>query len=199
MDVHVIWQCGMGPVRMSADGAQTWQAVSDYGNCRLMSFWDANMGWIATAHQLGATTDGGITWDEVALPEGVQEIAAISLRTPTDGYLLDITGVLHITQDGGQSWTSHTLGQSSEISSLPSASAVVHFFDADRGLVVMHLAGGLSSKIVMLRTTDGGQTWQQEDVIPASPLIALYLSRDGSTLTITDKIESLVTVLRYVE
>jgi hypothetical protein len=74
----------------------------------------------------------------------------------------------------------------------------VRFVDADRGLVVMHLAGGLSSRVVALRTADGGRTWEQEDVT-TSLLVALYLSHDGSVLTITDHAETKVIVLRYTE
>lgn len=48
------------------------------------------------------TTDGGATWEALALPEGVSRVAAISLRTPADGYLVDMEGVLYITQNGGK-------------------------------------------------------------------------------------------------
>ena len=199
---QVAWQCGAGPVGVSTDGARTWQAVTDYGNCQQLSFLDAQSGWIATLYQLGATTDGGQTWEEVPLPEGAEKIAAISLRTPTDGYLLDTSGVLHVTQDGGQHWVSHPLGLDLASRRMPereTASAAVRFSDARRGLVVVHLIGGLSSQVVTLRTTDGGQTWERAGTMPISLLAALYLSHDGSILTIADQIESQVVVLRYQE
>jgi len=202
VDVQVVWQCSLGPVGVSTDGARTWQAVADYGNCRQLSFLDAQTGWIATSAQLGATTDGGQTWEAVTLPAGVERIAAIFLRTPSDGYLMDNTGVLHVTRDGGRSWSSHTLGLDLESAIIPdreTASAAVRFSDAGRGLVVVHLAGGLSSQVVTLRTTDGGRTWEQEDSMPVSQLISLYLSRDGSTLTIADQMESRAIVLRTHE
>jgi photosystem II stability/assembly factor-like uncharacterized protein len=176
--------------------------VTDYGNCRQLSFLDTQTGWIATADQLGVTTDGGQTWQEVPLPAGVERIAAISLRTPSDGYLLDNAGILYVTQDGGQSWSSHTLGLDLEGAIIPSretASVAVRFSDAERGLVVVHLAGGISSRLVTLHTTDGGRTWEQEGSMPVSLLVALYLSHDGSTLTITDQAESQVIVLRHHE
>ena len=202
VDSQVVWQCSLGPVGVSTDGGQTWQAVTDYGNCRQLSFLDAQAGWIAAPSQLGATTDGGQTWAEVSLPEGVENIAAVSLRTPADGYLLDNTGTLHVTQDGGQSWSSHSLGLDLEGRPIPNretASAAVRFFDAEHGLVVVHLAGGLSSEIVALRTADGGLTWEKEEVMSSSLLIALYLSHDGSVLTIADQVEEQVIVLRYTE
>jgi photosystem II stability/assembly factor-like uncharacterized protein len=202
VDRQVIWQCSLGPVGLSTDGGQTWQAVTDYGNCRQLSFLDAQTGWIATPSQLGMTADGGQTWVEVPLPEGVENITAVSLRTPTDGYLLDSTGILHVTQDGGQSWSSHTLILDLEGRPIPdreTASAAVRFFDADHGLIVMHLASGLSSRVMALRTYDGGRTWEEEEVGPASLLVALYLSHDGSVLTIADHVEQQVIVLRCTE
>jgi len=45
---------------------------------------------------------------ETPLPAGAGGIAAIALRTASDGYLLDSAGVLHVTGDGGQTWFSQT-------------------------------------------------------------------------------------------
>jgi photosystem II stability/assembly factor-like uncharacterized protein len=202
VDSQVVWQCALGPAGVSTDGGQTWQAVTDYGNCRQMSFLDAQTGWIATRDQIGMTVDGGQTWSGVPLPEDVENVLAASLRTPVDGYLVDHTGVLHVTQDGGQSWFAHSLGLDLEGILIPdrdTASAAVRFTNADHGLVVIHLTGGLSSRVVALRTADGGQTWTQEEVIEAPLLVALYLSHDGSVLTVTDHTESHVIVLRYTE
>jgi photosystem II stability/assembly factor-like uncharacterized protein len=202
VDTQVVWQCALGPAGVSTDGGQTWQAVTEYGNCRQMSFLDAQTGWIATRDQIGMTADGGQTWADVTLPEGVENILAVSLRTPTDGYLVDSTGVLHITQDGGQSWSSHPTGLDLEGIMIPdrdTSSAAVRFTDAEHGLIVVHLTGGLSSHVVALRTADGGQTWEQEEVMDVPLLVALYLSHDGSVLTVTDHTESRVIVLRYTE
>jgi photosystem II stability/assembly factor-like uncharacterized protein len=202
VDSQIIWQCSLGPVGVSIDGGQTWQSVTDYGNCRQISFLDGQTGWVATRKAVGVTTDGGQTWGDVNLPDGVEVVLAASLRTPTDGYLLDKTGTLHITQDGGQTWSAHPLGLDLEGSQIPdrdTASTGVSFSDADHGVVVMHLAGDLGSHVVALRTADGGQTWEQEEVMEVPLLIALYLSPDGSVLTITDQTEKQVIVLRYTE
>jgi hypothetical protein len=202
VDAQVVWQCSLGPVRLSTDGGQTWQAVTDYGNyCRQLSFLDAETGWLATSNQLGMTTDGGQTWEAIPLPEGIQDIAAASLRTATDGYLLDIAGVLYITSDGGQSWSAHSLGLDLEDSTFPNhdtASAAIRFLDADHGVIALSLANGGDSRVIVLRTADG-QTWRQENVMKAALLVSLYLSRDASTLTVANKMESQITVLRYFE
>ena len=48
-------------------------------------------------------------------------------------------------------------------------------------------------------STDGGLTWEQEEVMSSSLFIALYLSHDGSVLTIADHVEKQVIVVRYTE
>jgi photosystem II stability/assembly factor-like uncharacterized protein len=202
VDSQVAWQCSLGPVRVSTDGAQTWQAVTDYSNyCRQLSFLDAETGWLAASNQLGITTNGGQTWEAIPLPEGVQDIAAISLRTVTEGYLLDINGVFYTTPDGGQSWSSHSLDLgNSTLLNHETASAAIRFSDADHGVMALNLASEGESKIIVLRTVDGGQTWAPENVMTTAPLlVSLYLSRDGSTLTVADKMKYQITVLRYLE
>jgi len=198
---QVIWECGLGPVRVSTDGALTWQAAADFGNyCRQLSFLDATTGWIASNNQLGKTSDGGATWVPVALPEQAKDIAAIHLRTPIDGYLLDVAGILYSTHDGGASWTASPVPMGLGTDTLPSAEtsiAAVRFTDSDHGLVVVHRMDGSSSKVLAFRTADAGKTWTQEEVLDVPMLITLYLSPDGSVLTVADKNESNVTVLRY--
>jgi photosystem II stability/assembly factor-like uncharacterized protein len=199
---EVVWQCSLGPVGVSADGGQTWRAVTSFGNyCRQLSFVDAKTGWLAGHHQLAATTDGGVNWHELTMPANAQDIAAVFLRAPGQGYLLDITGILYTTPDGGQSWSAQPLGLNLGDSRLPNhdtAAAAIRFFDPERGLVVVHLMSDQHSRVIALRTADGGQTWRQENVLLDVPLlVSLYLSPDGSTLTIADKMESQITVLRY--
>jgi photosystem II stability/assembly factor-like uncharacterized protein len=214
VDAQTVWVCGRmvgtsfstpGGIRMSADGGQTWNEQTAYqttpGFCPL-SFLDAQMGWTVTGGKLIATTDGA-TWEEVTLPDGLTKIAAISLRAPGEGYVLDDAGNLYATQDGGESLSSQTLGLEERygemklMSSDERAAAAMRFLDANHGIVVLSLAGGGESKIVALRTTDGGQTWEEE-TIPAE-IGAPYLTRDGRLLTVSSFLNiGEITVLRYV-
>jgi photosystem II stability/assembly factor-like uncharacterized protein len=140
------------------------------------------------------TTDGGASWEELVLPEGVSEVVALSLRTPTDGYLLDADGVLHITQDGGQTWSSHSLGfDDPTIYPLETPAATVRFFDAENGLVVLGLFG--ESEMRALRTADGGQTWEEES-LPVG-VGKPYLSRDGTFLSVYAFSKKGLTLLKY--
>ena len=203
VDTQVAWECGLGPVRVSTDGAQTWQPAADYGNyCRQLSFLDAQNGWVASAKTLAATTDGGKTWQPISLPQKDMDIAAMSLHAAQTGYVLGTDGVVYATQDGGASWLAHPLpleSGGSKLSAPETASAAVRFTDTDHGLVVIHLTADDKSQLLILRTSDSGQSWQPELSMNAPLLISVYLSHDGSTLTVTDKLNSQITVLQYTD
>ena len=190
VDVQTIWQCGMKNVSVSADGGKTWKAIAEKagGMGCILSFANAKTGLFGFGAKFQMTTDGGTTWNELALPQDVSKVAAISLRTPKDGYLVDKGGVLYITQDGGKTWSSKSLGLDAPsimgfvsggfVNEIPQAA--VHFFDANHGLVVLGLSGKTS--MIALRTADGGKTWKEESV-PAG-LGAPYISHDGKFLTV---------------
>jgi photosystem II stability/assembly factor-like uncharacterized protein len=202
VDRQTAWNCGNGGhVRVSTDGGKTWQAVANFGSsepdqCRFLSFLDAQTGWAASPQLLGATTDGGTTWKTLALPKGLLNIEAISLRTATEGYLLDTTGTVFVTTDGGLTWTTRSLGLAgNEKLSIASApTAAMRFTDALHGMVVFDLMDGVFS----VRTADGGKTWNREPVGITYQSPTLYLGHDGLTLTMIDKLSDL-TVLRYQE
>lgn len=191
MDVQTVWQCSRNGVAVSHDGGETWEQQDvppdSIGlGCRFISFLDGQVGWVAASGALVATADGGLTWTEVEIPEGI-EIRAISLRTPSDGYILDNTLTLHVTGDGGESWTSLPIEieipEALAQMDYEVASDVVRFFDDDHGVIVLGLVGGGESRLLSIRTDDGGRTWEQEDV-PAV-IGALTLTHDARFLTVT--------------
>jgi len=205
VDERVAWNCGNGgEVFVTTDGAQTWQAVTDYGpdaprHCRFLSFLDARAGWAATPDQLAATSDGGITWTDLVLPEGIQEIAAIALRTASDGYLLDTQGTLFVTEDGGRTWSSHSLRlkEGEEVRTSFAPRAALRFRDADHALAVLSLfQGNVEGGVWSFHTRDGGRTWMRQ-AVPAR-FGAPFLAHDGLTLTAYDSVSREAIVLRYV-
>jgi photosystem II stability/assembly factor-like uncharacterized protein len=208
---QTVWACGrmvgqsfttLGGVRLSTDGGQTWEGQTTFqsrpGRCPL-SFLDTQTGWVANGYKLSATADGGETWEEIT-PD-VSDVAAIALRTPSEGYVLDFDGNLYATTDGGKSWSFQSLGleKYGELKIMESQDfvmAAIRFADADNGVVVLSLVGGGENKVVALRTADGGQTWVEE-IVPAETG-PLYLSHDGSLLTIYSLLKPEVILLRYV-
>ena len=200
---RVIWLVGVGGrVWTSTDAGQNWRAVARLpygGHVEFISFLDERTGWAASAEsrQLWATGDGGRTWKEIALPQQAGGLAAIVLRTTLAGYLLDNRGVLFSTQDGGQTWSSQALGVDHESLSIPvlTPCAAVRFSDEHCGTVILGLAGDGKSEVWAMRTTDGGQSWNHENV--PVPIGQFYLTHDGTLLTVADLTDSgKITVLR---
>ncbi|MCP4598958.1 MAG: hypothetical protein GY847_00180 [Proteobacteria bacterium] len=202
VDVHTVWQCADSGIKVSTDGALTWQDTEgnrQSGGCA-SSFIDAETGWVYSLSfdKLEQTTDGGATWEELSLPEDLQDVVAISLQTPTDGYLFDTAGILYVTQDGGTSWSLHPVDldlEAFQMLSLQTVSAAVRFFDADHGIVAVKLLANGSSQVVVTRTKDGGQTWEQESAMPFDYDAVPYLSHDGMFLTVYAAGE--ITLFRY--
>jgi photosystem II stability/assembly factor-like uncharacterized protein len=175
--------------RFTADGGQTWQRVTEFGggvpaHCRFISFTDAQVGWAATAAELGTTADAGAAWNKVNLPDGVETIAAISLFAPEQGYLLDVAGKLYSTTDNVQTWAS--AGElpldGIKIDSKNYPVVAMRFFDAAQGMIVITAVVEGKGQVTAFRTQDGGKTWTKE-IIPAGYGIP-YISRDGKTLTL---------------
>jgi photosystem II stability/assembly factor-like uncharacterized protein len=191
VDAQTIWQSCLTGTSLSTDFAKTWNLISkDVGGmASILAFADSKTGWVGSGIKFQMTEDGGKSWKPLELPKNVTAVAAVSLRTPTDGYLLDKDGTLYTTKDGGKTWTSNSLGLNKPtilgfgtggwINETPQAA--VRFTDANKGLVVL----GLSDKtnLIALRTVDGGKTWKEESV-PAK-LGKPWISRDGKFLTVS--------------
>jgi len=192
----------MKNLSVSTDGGKTWKAIAEKagGLGCILAFADAKTGWFGFGAKFQMTADGGATWQDLALPKDVTKVAAISLRTATEGYLIDADGILHITQDGGKTWSSKSLGldhpgimgfvSGGFVNEIPQAA--VRFLDAKHGLIVLGLSGKTS--MIALRTADGGKTWKEESV-PAG-LGAPYISRDGRFLSVNQWNKG-VTLLQY--
>jgi photosystem II stability/assembly factor-like uncharacterized protein len=188
VDAKIAWHCGNGGhVRLSMDGGHSWMPVADFGRptpnqCRFLSFVDDQTGWIASPYGMMAKTiDGATTWNAVKLPEGMDDIAAISLLTKDIGYILDMSGMLYKTNDGGQTWSSSESGfkDAPMAMKLLTPQEAMRFIDEKHGVIVACLN---DDKVYASITTDGGKTWKREK-IPGS-MGPVFLSRDGRTLTV---------------
>jgi photosystem II stability/assembly factor-like uncharacterized protein len=186
-----IWHIGFGgAVGRSTDRAHTWEPVSFLpynGHVEYVSFANADAGWVATTElpTFFVTADGAKTWTAHPLPEGMGKPAALHLRTPRDGYLLDRAGNLFQTADGGATWEERSLGleQGFTIPTL-NHSAAMRFTDDRHGLIALNLLGGGSGRVLVLRTKDGGATWSEEPLPVGMGMF--HLTRNGVYLTHVD-------------
>ncbi len=179
-----VWYIGVGgDLELSTDRGRTWRSVGPFPWTRhveYISFADELSGWGMTTEQptFYSTADGGKSWTAIPLPEEMGAPAALHLRTPEEGYLLDVAGNLFISADGGKTWGKRSL-ELPEGKTIPTLnhSAVVRFSDAMHGVIALNLIGGGEGAVRGMRTADGGATWTEETV--PVPMGMFHLSRDG--------------------
>lgn len=205
----VAYACGNGAyVVKTTDGGANWKEISAFGEYepnqpRYLSFANEVSGWIATPNKfnyhnqkvmLASTKDGGKSWDEIILPEEIEEIVAIYLRTPDNGYVIDNKSNLYITADGGKSFIKQRLNIEDANLSIAKFEqhVVIKFSDENDGLIAYE---DKDLKFRAARSSDGGKTWVSESV-PDLPNGALYLSQDGKLITLT-KDSGFIKILEY--
>ena len=125
-----------------------------------ISFLDDLTGWQATLYMFGSTRDGGTTWADVPLPQGLDDIVSIDLIAPGTGFLLDFSGTLYFTRDNGIHWSVRSRLDLGGLV-IPRAAyqmAAMRFTDESHGMIVVseeYQAG----KVKAFHTSDGGASW----------------------------------------
>lgn len=159
-------------IHKTADGGQSWQLqlkTDERQYFRCINFIDRQMGFAcvldaANGSALYRTTNGGQVWTAIDLGPDIHGICSLAIVSPD---LLFAAGrhvgpaVLIKSVDGGLNWTPQDIGY-------PLGQAIdIHFFDEHNGLLIGGTVGALKeSRMVVLGTKDGGQTWQQRYLGP---------------------------------
>lgn len=182
----VAYTCGnAGHVTKTTDSGKTWSRMADFGDyepnqCRILSFINADTGFIAATSRLAYTSDGAKTWNELTLPEDI-----IGLRFVNDKacYLIGTSGTLYISSDLGQSWnkTAFTLPKDIKIKTTLN-SATINVTDDN----IEFFCIGDDNTLHIMCSTDNGDTWEEEEHPSVEKKTFLYLSQDGHYLTAND-------------
>lgn len=156
VDEEVVWVAYAGPasprVHRSTDGGRTWEPRSggiaaNAGVVNCISFVDADHGfiagdWLSPTSKLLRTTDGGLNWTSVPVPDQVFQITDTKWVTREHGFIVARTDIYETT-DGGATWSSALAADVSEMS----------WLDATHGCAFFHVGTTLHL------TRDGGATW----------------------------------------
>jgi hypothetical protein len=202
LNEEVAFYCGdAGHVGISVDEGKTWQRVTDFGilelnHCRFLSFINPDTGWIASPDLLGATYDGGKSWQEVTLPDGISKILAIDLYAQDKGVILNDKGELYFTQDNGSTWQKKILNIDVENYYFQTdicPTIGMRFSDSQTGMIVVCQQKPEKSWVSLV-ITDGSVT---EKVLVTttddmSIFSSVFLSRDTKYLTLTDTTKKVV-------
>lgn len=139
-----------GVLRKTTNGGASWTAPSVPGGEELLDV-DARTSAVFVVGQNGfgkKSTNGGVTWTELKLNTDTQsDVTGVYALSADSAFFIGGGGYIRLMTNGGATsrWGIHQMhGRLSDI----------HFFD--------HLKGwAISSKnLAVLRTTDGGATWQ---------------------------------------
>lgn len=144
----------------TADGGTTWDSIalnSGMNQFQMFEIYfpDVNNGFIGgrknnATQSLRKTTDNGTTWTDVTPePTSIETISSIYFLDAQTGWATSGFN-LYTTSNGGSTWTTSVLGF------LPQD---IYFVDATTG----YACGGnaFSTPAVVMKTTDGGQTWNE--------------------------------------
>ena len=150
-----------GGIYKTIDSAKTWTALNSTTNLpiRDIYFLDSNNGFaVGGENSCGGTgcippggfilktQNAGQTWNKIFTPSNKLEITSISFINNLVGFCVG-DNVIYKTIDGGQSWTEY------QVNNLRGKMMKIKFSDNQNGFIVC-----LFDKI--LKTTDGGNSWQ---------------------------------------
>ncbi len=148
-----------------------------------VSFVDDSHGWYGTgAGDLIATKDGGATWEKVASRPGTF-VRAVGFVDRQNGFIGNIgtdyypgvtdTTPLYRTRDGGQTWEAVDTGEATikGVCAIDILSVKRIYQGELQPRTVIHAAGRVGGPTGMLRSVDGGATWNVIDMAPHAGMI----------------------------
>jgi photosystem II stability/assembly factor-like uncharacterized protein len=205
-DLHALWFTdslhgwvggGSGLILHTSDGGHTWQQQSSGtgDDIRSIFFSDSVRGWaVGWNKRILATTDGGEHWTmQFYEPRFGGTLEDIAFADAGNGWAVGHFPVVHTT-DGGRNWSyTNTLDPAScDLQG-------ISFADATHGWIVgskqVMRSNGINFDFVgvILRTTDGGQTWDTTsgwgtlyDINAIDPTTAWAVGTGGTIVRTTD-------------
>ena len=146
-----------GLVFKSVDAGDTWVSVGDSNFTKdmcVIDVVDANTVFIgADAGYFFKTLDGGTTWDTTLV--GTQDLdGGVAFTTASNGIVFDdgTGGIIHITSDGGDTWTDYAVV-------LPLGTTSKRMYAAQAAGTSTFLIGAYHN--IMWLSTDNGANWAQ--------------------------------------
>ena len=169
----------------TSDGGATWstQTVpSGVDTLRDVDFVDALHGWAvgySTAADgatingaVVATSDGGATWKRQTVPSGTDWLSSVDFADLSHGWaVVRGTDAILTTSDGGATWAL----KNAPTGGLPQYLYGVAFADPQHGLVVGITETDWEDHAVVVRTADGGETWNRRQLGSSGKLLGADL------------------------
>lgn len=185
------WHSGNGEnINYTEDGGKTWKKAGSFlstrspDHTRCISFNENQKdGWAASRKILGITNDGGKTWTQPKLPEGISDIGAVFLLSPASGYIFDCAlNKLFFTEDSAKSWTVIDLPKEAKsISTDASPMSVINADQNGKILFITNKSEKDTNRISAFISSDKGKTWKEEIIEAGAGY--LFLNKNATLLT----------------
>ncbi|NNK00566.1 MAG: hypothetical protein HKP58_09145 [Desulfatitalea sp.] len=177
------WAVGDGgTIVHTQDGGRTWKKQASPSPIFLMgvTFVTPEKGWaVGERTTIVHTRDGGQTW-QVQFSGEDYILRAVSFADEMNGWAVGEYGFIYNTKDGGTSWTQQ--GGQFEIS-METGDIIAGNYLFDVSAVDGDSAWAVGIEGHVIRTTDGGQTWQAVITdLPNSHLLAVDVDESGHIL-----------------
>ncbi|MDD6211087.1 MAG: YCF48-related protein [Bacteroidales bacterium] len=147
-----------GTLLKTTDGGQTWNIVLEgASNSAYESIWftDTKTGFLSEDSHGGLkTTDGGITWDNC----GTYKFYGIYFFNSQTGFI-GTGATIYKTKDGGKTWVKKIPSPNGTLAAMRSFA----FIDSQTGFAVGSDYEKGVYKGLVLKTTDGGETWTEQE------------------------------------
>jgi photosystem II stability/assembly factor-like uncharacterized protein len=160
-----------------AQSGWTIQPTGFSGDLVAVFFTSSDKGWIAgDGGFLAQTTDAGRTWNKYELGTS-EDINEIYFRNDDNGYL--VAGrKMFITRDAGRTWQETRIYRAGEFGAGMPEFLSIRFSDKKHGYAIgsifRHVRGeDIVTDSLLMRTEDGGDTWQRIDLPTKTELFHL--------------------------
>jgi photosystem II stability/assembly factor-like uncharacterized protein len=191
---------GKRPAR-SIDGGSNWELLPETGldaiyKTRFISSPDGNHIWISDRQHVFSLNHSEQAWKQVPLPSAA-EPAGLTLCTDT-AWILDSRGVLFQFTDDGTTWKKRYRLSDPErfdLSANEVAQSYIRMEKTGRGIMLLYQRTPL--RWCAFTTVDGGITWRERSMPQIQGVV--YLSRDGTILTVRTDSKSIAVYRRLSE
>jgi photosystem II stability/assembly factor-like uncharacterized protein len=153
------------------------------GSIRQMERLGAEKGWVLTDATLLFTSDGGTSWSVMASGTRLEGVTDVFFSSTSRAYLAGVaSGALDRlmvlgTVNGGASWREQVVEGSALGEGQVYARARVCFVDAAHGWLLGEVATSAAFSLgELLRTSDGGATWER---LPRPPAVGRFTFVDA--------------------
>ena len=145
-------------------------------------------GWVLVNNHLLVTDSAGTRWTEITPPEPQASIDGVFFLDRSNGWAVlstpDASPSLRLAQttDGGARWTITGLtatGREND-SAIYGGTATISFADETHGWILLRSVSGINFSIgILLRTVDGGRTWNRLPDPPIADGLLFVSARQG--------------------